>query len=176
MIKPFLLVETTYITKAYPSEIKKAASIVYNYLKENNLYAVIEKYGLEPFDIRVQSLSRTFIDKVFAICDYYLSGKIERNSRHIYDLSLLLEKVKVDDNLRQLVKEVRNERKLNKRCYSAQDNIDIPKILSEIVQSSIFHEDYKSITEIMMFQFVSYEEAIKSLSTIIETGLFDFKN
>ena len=48
-IKPVLLVETTYITKAYPSEFKRATSIIYDYLKETVNDEAIKKYELEPF-------------------------------------------------------------------------------------------------------------------------------
>lgn len=44
------------------------------------------KFHLEPFTMNVQSLSRTFIDKVYASCDYYIQGKSRRLSRHLYDL------------------------------------------------------------------------------------------
>ena len=30
--------------------------------------------NLEPFEMNVQSLDRTFIDKVFALCDYYMEN------------------------------------------------------------------------------------------------------
>ncbi len=33
------------------------------------------------FEITTQAIERTLIDKVFAICDYYLSDKIDRHSR-----------------------------------------------------------------------------------------------
>jgi hypothetical protein len=36
-------------------------------MKEN--MDIVEEYGLEPFEMNVQSLERTFIDKVF-ITDY----------------------------------------------------------------------------------------------------------
>ena len=43
-------------------------------------------YGLYPFDMKVQGLDRTFVDKVFAICDYYLQDNINKHSRHLYDV------------------------------------------------------------------------------------------
>lgn len=30
-----------------------------------------KEYGLEPFEMKIQSIERTFVDKVFAVCDYY---------------------------------------------------------------------------------------------------------
>lgn len=45
---------------------------------------VFTTYDLETFPMRVQSLNRTLIDKVFAVCDYYLQGKDHRNAIHFY--------------------------------------------------------------------------------------------
>lgn len=172
-IKPLLIVETTYITKAYPSEIKKASSIIYDYLTETNKISVIDKYELQPFDIRVQTLERTLIDKVFAICDYVLGNRIERNSRHIYDLSRLITKVNLDENLKQLVNKVRLERKKHDICYSAKDGININKILKDIIETNVYHDDYENITKIMMFDYVPYDQAIKVIEKLIESKIFE---
>lgn len=172
-IKPLLLVETTYITKAYPSEVKSATSIVYEYLNEIGNDAAIEKYELEPFDIRVQTLDRTLVDKVFAVCDYMIDNRIERNSRHIYDLSRLLSKVKLDKELKALIKEVRTDRKHRALCYSAQDGVDVPQLLVDIVKSGVYKADYETVTKAMMFKYVPYDEAIKAISTIVESGVFE---
>ena len=50
------------------------------------------------FPMRVQSLNRTLIDKVFAVCDYYLQGKAHRNARHLYDIYKLTDHVEIDDD------------------------------------------------------------------------------
>ncbi len=175
-IKPLLLVETTYITKAYPSELRPATSIIYDYLHETGYEAAIEKYELQPFEIRVQALDRTLVDKVFAICDYAVGERIKRNSRHIYDLSRLLTKVSLDEKLKELVRDVRADRKSHVLCYSAQDGVNVPQILTEIVKSDIYKDDYGTITKAMMFKYVPYEEAIKALETIIASGVFETEN
>ena len=60
--------------------------------------------------MRVQSLNSTLIDKVFAVCDYYLQGKANRNARHLYDIYKLAEHVEIDDDFLKLVKEIRAHR------------------------------------------------------------------
>lgn len=175
-VKPLLLVETTYITKAYPSELRFVTSIIYDYLQETNNETVIEKYELQPFKIRAQTLDRTLVDKVFAVCDYVVGDRIVRNSRHIYDLSRLLTRVSLDEKLKELVKDVRTDRKRHALCYSAQDGASVPQILTEIVKSGIYKEDYERITKIMLFKYVPYEEVIKALETIIASGVFETDN
>ena len=103
-LNPQLLVETVFIVKSFSVEIKHVSSIIHNYLKAIGKEDVINKYELEPFEIKVQTLERTLIDKVFAICDYMLDNKTKRNSRHIYDLSQLLTRVVLDNNIKNLIK------------------------------------------------------------------------
>lgn len=175
-LNPQLLVETVFIVKAFPDEVKKASSMIYDYLKAVGNDEAIEQYELEPFDIRVQTLDRTLVDKVFAVCDYMLDNKTERHSRHIYDLSRLLTLVTLDDNLKALIKEVREDRKPGTKCYSAQDGVSVPKLLRQIIDTEFFKKDYEDSTEKLLSKPVTYEEAIKALETIIASGVFETEN
>lgn len=168
-----LLIETVFIVKSFPIEIKKASSMVYDYLKVVGNEDLIKYYELTPFSIRVQTLNRTFIDKVFAICDYMLDNKAERQSRHIYDLYRLLNYVSLNEHLKKLIKEVREDRKAGIKCYSAQDDVNVPKILRHMIDINFFKKDYEENTLKLLSKSVSYEEAIKSLEIIIESGVFE---
>ena len=81
IFKPNLIAETAIYIRAFPSAKMKASSIVADYLLEAGFDSLIEEYGVEPFDVNVQVTSRTFIDKIFAIADYYLSGTVDEYSR-----------------------------------------------------------------------------------------------
>lgn len=172
-LNPQLLVETTFIVKAFPDEVREATSMIYDYLKKMQNNEAINQYELEPFKVRVQTLERTFVDKVFAICDYMIDGKTERHSRHIYDLSRLLTFVNLDDNLKNLTKKVREERKKGSKCYSAQDDISVPKLLQEMIDTEFFKKDYERITEKLLSKSVPYEKTMKVLETIITSGVFE---
>lgn len=175
-LNPQLLVETVFIVKAFPDEIKQASSMIYDYLKAVGNDEAIAQYELEPFDIRVQTLDRTLVDKVFAMCDYMLDNKTERQSRHIYDLSRLLTLVKLDDNLKALIKEVREDRKLGTKCYSAQDGVSVPNLLRQMIDTEFFKKDYEDSTEKLLSKPVTYEEAIKAIEMIIASDVFDTEN
>lgn len=175
-LNPQLLVETVFIVKAFPDEIKQASSMIYDYLKAVGNDEAIAQYELEPFDIRVQTLDRTLVDKVFAVCDYMLDNKTERQSRHIYDLSRLLTLVKLDDNLKDLIKEVREDRKLGTKCYSAQDGVSVPNLLRQMIDTEFFKKDYEDSTEKLLSKPVTYEEAIKAIEMIIASDVFDTEN
>ena len=68
----------------------------------------ISKFSLEEFEMKLQSIERTYIDKIFALCDYYLKNKSKRYSRHLYDIYKLTEKVNFDTNLRSYLKKFRS--------------------------------------------------------------------
>lgn len=172
-VNPQLLVETVFMISSFPTEKKFASSIIYDYLKEVGNNEAIEKYSLAPFEIRVQTLERTFVDKVFALCDYMMSGKIDKHSRHIYDLYKLYDRVTIDDRIKLLVKEVRSERKENERCFSAKDGVSIPDMLKRIIKEKTYKKDYHNITEKLLYRIVKYDDAIKVLDKIIDSKIFE---
>ena len=67
--------EVSLVTIAFPTVQLLVDSYVYQFPKDENM-DIVDKYNLQPFTMNIQELERTFIDKVFAICDYYLQGKI----------------------------------------------------------------------------------------------------
>ena len=83
-IKPYIQIEMTFYQKSYPEEQRYVNSIIGDWLIKNNMQEIANEFNLIPFSICVQKLERTFIDKVFAICDYFKRKESARNSRHIY--------------------------------------------------------------------------------------------
>lgn len=158
-------------TVAFPTEKKLVDSYIYQYLSKENM-DIVREFGIEPFEMTVQSLERTFADKVFAICDYYMEGKVKRHSRHIYDLYMLLPKIILDDAYRELVAEIRNHRARMSICPSAQPGVDVSELLKEIITKEIYRADYKEITTYFQNHPLEYEKAISAIRTIAESGIF----
>lgn len=168
-----LIVETAVYQRAYPTVRKTAGSLIYDYLSANGFDDFIRQYSLEPFELNVQSAERTMIDKLYALADYYLAGTTAEHSRHIYDIYKLLSVVEINDELKNLADLVADERRPHSRSLSVQDGTDIKAVLREIVEKNIYESDYKTITESLLFEPVTYETAIKALNTVLESGLFD---
>ena len=172
VIKEHLIVETAVYIKAYPYEKLQATSLIYDYLRKNGYFDLITEYGLEPFEVNVQSASRTFVDKLFALGDYYISGIVQEHSRHLYDLYKLSDIVVIDNKLKKLVKEVFEERKVHEQCHSAKDGIDMNALLQEIIDNDVYKKDYENITAKLLFEEVSYNDVIKRLQEIVDCNLF----
>lgn len=168
-----LKAEMTYIQKCYPSEELMASSYIGEYLAAIGKTNLAKDYGLQAFPIKTQTLERTFVDKVFAICDYFLSENKERNSRHIYDIAKLISRIDLTKpELKALIAEVRDDRKVHKNCLSAQEGVEVPRLLREIVQSDFYKNDYETITRRLLIKQASYEKVIKSLIFVADSGLF----
>lgn len=173
-VKQKIIAETAVFFRIYPTDKKKANSYIYDYLSQNNRGDLIEKFGLRSFEVEVQSLERTLIDKCFALADYYYAQKIETHSRHIYDIYKLMERINPDDSLKSLAELVRLERQSNKTCLSASDSVDLNKVLEEILKTEVYKNDYNNVTEAILFkgENVSYFEAVKGLQKVIQSGIF----
>ena len=167
-IKQNLIVETAVYIKAFPSDYMNVTSYVYDFLVAKGFDEEIQKYSLEPFQVKVLSIERTFIDKVFALGDYYLTGNVDAHSRHLYDLHKLFPGINMDNRFEMLVAEVREIRKSHSSCYSAQNGIDLKTLLKDIVTKAFYKTDYNRITQPLLFEQVTYEESIDTLKKIID--------
>lgn len=167
-LKNHLQIETMIKIRAYPNQEMNAASLIYDYFVKEGFSELIDEHALAPFTIKVQSAERTFVDKIFALADYYLADNVTEHSRHIYDLYKLLDKVQLDEQLRILFENVRIEREPHQVCLSARESIKMSSLLKEIVDTDAYKEDFNNITSLLIFEKTEYEEAITSLKKIIE--------
>ncbi len=165
-IKPILIVETAFQSDAYPSQVKSINSMIYDFLYEKGFNQIIEEYDLYPFDVQVLSLERTLVDKTFALCDYYLTGKYEAHSRHIYDIHKLLDYVKLDDKLMALFLQVRKDRQSLYACPSSQEGVVVSDILGNIISSGYYEKDYYSRTMQICYKPIAYSDTIESLDKV----------
>ena len=145
-----------------------ADSLIYRFISQNGYDDFIIRNNLQPFELNVQTTERTMIDKLFALADYYLLGTTSEHSRHIYDIFKLSEIVDIDETLKDLAVSVANERKPHKMSLSVQDGADIKNILKEIISKNIYKENYENITLPLLFETVSYEQAVAASSDILE--------
>ena len=170
-VLPAVILETSYTAISFPvSELP-----VHNYIGDMMVEEApdyIEKYALSPFTMKVQDISRTLADKVFAICDYYLQNKTEKHSRHLYDIYKLLPHVPQDDSFKKLVTEVRQVRALSPVCSSAKQDVDVVDLLKRIVSENVYKSDYENITENLLEEDLKYETVIPALKQIAENGMF----
>ncbi len=172
IVKPAVLLETSFYEISFPTVTLPVHSYIGD-LFEEEAPEGLKQYELEVFPMKVQSIDRTLIDKVFAICDYYMKGMVKKHSRHIYDIYKLLPLVVQDEAFQLLIREVRVVRAETNICPSAMQGIDVTALLNRIVTEDIYKEDYNILTSKLLEDKVTYEEAILSVKNIADSGLFD---
>ena len=81
---------------AFPTQSVEIHNFIGDYLENRDRKDIAEQFFLDRFFMNLQSLERTYIDKIFALCDYYIAGENQKDIPDIYmifinsRLSLLL--------------------------------------------------------------------------------------
>lgn len=170
-----IIVETSYYQTVYPVEKHEVGSFVGKFCKDNGISLPI------PFEaatviMNVQSVERTFIDKIFAICDYRIQNMQDRDSRHLYDICKLLPVIKMDLKLNELIDTVRSDRMHSKNNPSAQLEYNIPEMLKEIISSRFYESDYRNVTQKLLYEDISYDYAVENgIAVVAESDVFLYK-
>ena len=170
-VQPMVFLETSYTAVSFPV----VELDVHNYIGDmmtEEAPNYIKQYQLSPFKMKVQGLDRTLADKVFAICDYYLQGKVNGHSRHLYDIFKLLPFVPQNEEVKNLVRDVRTVRAESPVCLSAKEGVDVPALLKKIIEENTYRPDYNNVTEKLLKDDLKYDDVIVALKTITENGMF----
>lgn len=168
-----IIIETIVVYKPYPCEKRKVSNYITKYLEKNEQMDIINTYNLSPFDMMIQTIDRTFIDKIFAVCDYHLLKKYSRHSRHIYDLYKIWYSGFLNIGV---VKQIMNDVIKDRQLYGTQNLSCLPgqkpnKVLKEIFDKNVYEADYNDISLSFIYKIVDYKEAIKIIKIIIEENL-----
>lgn len=166
-IQSTVKLETALVSYSFPTEEKEISSIIYEEIKDT-APDIIADYGLETFTMKVQSVSRTFIDKIYALCDYYLEGKTKRFSRHLYDIHKLYPTITIDDAFKELTEQVREHRSHLSLCPSAKEGVDAKKLIYEFLDKDFYKSDYDTITKTLISDDVTYEQTTLTLREIAD--------
>lgn len=175
-VKPMeIIVETSYYQTVYPVEKHEVRSFVGKFCQDNGIALPIP-FQAATVTMNVQSLERTFIDKVFAICDYRIQNMQDRDSRHLYDICKLLPLVKLDRDMDELIDIVRNDRMLSKNNPSAQLEYNIPEMLKEIITSRFYEADYINVTQKLLYEDINYDYVIENgIAMVAGSNVFLYK-
>lgn len=168
----YVKLETALGSYSFPTQVVEIRNYIGDYLEGRGRTDLAEQFSLGRFSMNLQSLERTYIDKVFALCDYYLQGRSKRCSRHLYDIYKLTPLIKNDDGFAVLIGEVREHRSRMQVCPSAKDAVDVSAVIMEFCDNSFYREDYQAITSYFAADAVPYDEAIGQMRALAASDLF----
>ena len=167
-----IMIETSYYQISYPVVKHDISCFIGKFCKKNNVSLPIEFEAIS-FEMSVQSLERTFIDKVFAVCDYKIQNMMDRDSRHLYDIAKIYPNITITDDIKDLIKNVRLDRSKLKNNPSADPKYNINEMLTNIIKSRFYEPDYKNITQKLLYEDICYDEAIaKGIKLVVDANLF----
>lgn len=168
----YVKLETALGSYSFPTQVVEIRNYIGDYLERRGRTDLAKQFSLDRFSMNLQSLERTYIDKVFALCDYYLQGRSKRCSRHLYDIYKLTPLIKFDDGFVALIGEVREHRSRMQICPSAMDTVDVPAVILEFCDNSFYREDYQAITGYFAADAIPYDEVIGQMRELASGKLF----
>lgn len=163
-----VIVEWATQTPSFPIETKTAQTMIGQYLDSIGRHDLTTQYGLEAFEVKTITKERTLVDKIFAICDYHLNKKLDRQSRHIYDIHQLLDYVSLDVSFIELLLKVREYRKPLDTCLSSKEGMVVSSLLLELIGQDTYKRDYNSKTFPLLYDHVKYEDCLQSIKKIAD--------
>ncbi len=99
-------------------ETKKITSFI-----EKELYGKLNEYDTKPFEIKVLSLERIFIEKLFAIKELFEKNVVVAKTRHYYDIYKLLQMKEIKDllkNTNEIESVVEDINDVNKKYFNIE--------------------------------------------------------
>lgn len=165
-----IIIETIVAYPPYPCENHLVSNYITKFLNSEQEVELIDLFDLHPFPMIIQSIDRTFIDKLFAIADYHLNSDYRRHSRHLYDVHMMWRSNKINmDVVKEILPSVIKDRQLNGiHNTSCMPGCEVGEVLNEIIAKNVFKTDYQEITLKFIYKNVSYADSIKSLKEIVE--------
>ena len=120
--------------------------------------------------MKVQSLQRTLIDKMLAICHYFMLKKENRNSRHLYDIYKIHPLIHEDAGFKSLIGEVREHRaKMSvKIAPSARPDVDVLSLVHSICEEEFYRNDYEDRTSKLIYDDIGYDTVIGYFRELME--------
>ena len=157
-LKSAVLLETSYTAVSFPTVLLPVHSYI-GEMMEKEAPDAISDFMLTPFEMKVQGIDRTLADKVFAVCDYYLEGKVTKHSRHLYDIFKLKNYISMDDDFKRLFADVRKHRSGMdiKITPSAREDVDLLAVAEKLIREDFYADDYADSTMKLISDNISYE-------------------
>src|SRR5699024_10911288 len=138
-LKEYLIVESYVSLKSFPSERMLVTHYILDFLEAEQQMQLIENFNIKSFEMNVQTVERTMIDKIFALCDYYEKGQVHQNSRHLYDIHKIWSNYQFErDTFIKLLNDVAMERSLKSKInVSAEKGYQILDKLHAIISNDV---------------------------------------
>ena len=155
-----LKVETTSFTTSSPISTYEIEPLIYTYANAEFKQLLNENFNVKPFMIKCISIERIFIDKLFAIEDYYLGSQVNRlieMSKHMYDVYQLYSLPEIKQFLQSFnevkaVIEIKKDEQLRRKESKTQDKEINQFEYFNIISSPEISQSFNNMQRIYIFK------------------------
>ncbi len=95
----------------------KGKTYIQEYLEKNGMQDVVTEFDLQEVKVNTLDITRTFLDKVMTVKRHAICGTLPRKVRHIYDVTVLLDRGGIQDFLKD-TEQLKQLLKLTKKTDS----------------------------------------------------------
>ena len=101
VVRDKIIIEVNTFTNPIPHSFLPISSYIHDFLLERGNNELIKLHELEPFEVNVLSLERTFFEKLLSInrLSYLGLDKLKEKIRHFYDLHELYHNTSLKDSI-----------------------------------------------------------------------------
>ncbi len=100
-----------------PFSKRSMKTYIQEYLEEKGMQDAVTEFGLQEVQVNTLDITRTFLDKVLSVKRHAICGTLPRKVRHIYDVTVLLDRSDIQDFLKN-TEELKQLLKLTKETDS----------------------------------------------------------
>lgn len=86
-----------------PFSKRSMKTYIQEYLEKEGMQDVVTEFKLQDVNVNTLDITRTFVDKVMTVKRHAICGTLSRKVRHIYDVTVLLDRGDIQDFLRNTV-------------------------------------------------------------------------
>lgn len=117
-VRDNIIVESTWLGNFEPYTTANVSSFIYEMMLQNNQQALIDEYGMNPFEVLVLNPKRTLCEKIMSLVRFSQTQEpitdLRNKIRHTYDIHLMLKDEKLksffqSDNFETMLLRVAND-------------------------------------------------------------------
>lgn len=94
-VRDIIIIESTWLGNFEPYTTANVSSFIYEMILKNNQQALIDEYGMNPFEVLVLNPKRTLCEKIMSLVRFSQTQEpitdLRNKIRHTYDIHLMLE-------------------------------------------------------------------------------------
>lgn len=171
-------IEATSFTVSEPTTKIEIAPHLYELCGEDRRKILCEQYDVAPFEVETISLERIFIDKVFAAQFYYERKMYADVAKHVYDLTVLLDNVQIQNFLTdkewvlRIVALKRKEELSRKGGVDAKTQIANFEYFRELKDNKEFVKSFAEMQRVYVFdktEILSMDVVLNAIQKLRET-------